>query len=137
MPSLFVTVTRVSDGYARTLELRHDGAFFELDRDFVSRRMPRMAAHLRVCRRNGVRVFRCDGRALIRVLRGNPLQLEIRGRRPSLLGRDMRARDVEGSIVKLCTPDHVEGHEHTRFDVSVLVGMDLTDAPPDSPGRHS
>jgi len=134
MPSLFVTVTRVSDGYARTLELRRDGAFFELDRDFVSRRMPRMAAHLRVCRRNGVRVFRRDGRALIRVMRGNPLHIRGRGsRRPSLLGRDMRARDVDKSVVKLCTLDRVEGHEHTRFDVSVLVGMDITDAPPDSP----
>ena len=133
MTSLFVTMTRVSDGYARTLELRRDGAFFELDRDFVSRRMPRMAAHLRVCRRNGVRVFRRDGRALIRVMRGNPLHLEVRGRRPSLLGRDMRARDVDKSVVKLCTLDRVEGHEHTRFDVSVLEGEEFVDMPPDSP----
>lgn len=133
MPSLFVTVTRVSDGYARTLELRRDGAFFELDRDFVSRRMPRMAAHLRVCRRNGVRVIRRDGRALIRVLRGNPLHIGARSRRPSLLSRDMRARDVDGSVVKLCTLDHVEGHEHTRFNITVLVGIDMADTPPDSP----
>lgn len=134
MPSLFVTVTRVSDGYARTLELRRDGAFFELDRDFVSRRMPRMAAHQRVCRKNGVRVFRRGERALIRVLRGNPLHIRGRGsRRPSLLGRDMCARDVDGSVVKLCAVEHVEGHEHTRFDLSVLQGEDAVDAPPASP----
>lgn len=133
MTSLFVTVTRVSDGYARTLELRRDGDFFELDRSFVSHRMPRMSAHLRVCRRNGVRICRRNGRALVRILRGNPLEIRRRGRRPCLLSRDTPARDVDDTVVKLCTVDHVEGHEHTRFGMSVLEGEEVADAPPDSP----
>jgi len=133
MSTLFVTVTRVSDGYARTHELRRDGAFFELDRKFISHRMPRMSAHLRVCRRNGVRVFRRDGRALVRVLRGNPLEIRRRGEYPSTLSRGMAAREVDGSVVKLCTLERVEGHEHTRFDMSVLACMDQMDSAPDSP----
>ena len=80
-----------------------------------------------------MRVFRRDGRAFVRVLRGNPLEIRRRGGSPSILARDMAGREVDGSVVKLCTVAHVDGHEHTRFRVSVLVGMDPAGSPPESP----